>query len=539
MRSEVKTPGLPPSPMPSGLPRALPISTTYAAPMVLSTPSLNANRSVILVGTANRKSDRAKPLFGTDVIGPESVYFIYACVVTLVVVCSSAYGRAPTQMHRSTEQHFIWYAAVDGRVTSEHKMKIDDSVQEDVLPGKCLIGGADETSVPKAKLCNTVIAKSGVSNTSPIAIPSKVVKKSGDSGCVEGSSVSATRGHNSSSEADSSSSDSDDSTGQRQTVSIVAQCEVSDDNQSPPSSLEESDPNMDHQQIVTQNSPPHVHWQTTGIPNSNPPKAPAKRKKRGTGKSGVGRQGASASAGPPRVLLVRDLSLRATTVPSSDSDGTWGEETDEGGGLSVASAMPSLLHSESDGTWGEETDEGGGLSVASAMSSLLHSESDGTWAEETDEGGGLSVASAMSSLLHSGSDGTWAEETDEGGGLSVASAMPSLLHSGSDGTWAEETDEDHHDFTSPHQSSQDEGDSTSTSTISVGEPPPEVLMHHNEQDVVMVAAWQDAFPGNGAGIAFVLQMFANDVQPPPPPEMWPLPVQESEEGRHEPSQLVA
>lgn len=474
MRSEVKTPGLLPSSTPSGF-LALPISTTYAAPMVLPTPSLDTNRTVIPVGIENRKHDEVKPLFGTDVIGPESVYFIYACVVTLVVVCSSAYGRAPTQMHRSTEQHFIWYAAVDGRVTSEHKMKIDtnaDSVQEDVLPGKCLIGGADETSVPKVKLCDTVTAKSRDCNLPiPIqilkSVPSKVGEKFVDS--EMGPTVSTTRG----SEADSSSSDSDETDEQTHTDSIAVHCNDSHNDQHLPRSLEQSDPNMGVTEFVmsptfttappsyhiTQPTQPHVHWQTMEIPPGNPPEATAKKKKRGTGKSGTKRRKASESVVEPV----------------------------------------------------EET--AGCFNMEPKPSQPLWSDSECSLAEEANEG----------------------SDDSHNGGHKAASATSS-----SDGTcnWAEETHKGHHDISSLPCQSQDQGNSTDTTTTSVGEPPPDVPMPHDDQDVTMVTAWPDTFPGNGTGVPFVLQMFTIDPQAPPPLEMWQPPVQESEVGRSEPSELA-
>lgn len=88
----------------------------------------------------------------------------------------------------------------------------------------------------------------------------------------------------------------------------------------------------------------------------------------------------------------------------------------------------------------------------------------------------------------------------------------------------------------PNQSSQDQDESTSATPTSVGEPPTEVEMHHDEQDFTMVTARPGTFPGGDILIA--LQMFVMEPQSPPQPEMWHLPVEESEEGRNEPSKLV-
>ena len=340
-------------------------------------------------------------------------------------------------------------------------------------------------SVHRRVSCNAVTAAPTVVSA-PLSniqapIPSKVVEISEDSGYAEG--VSTTRGDNSSCE-----SNNGDPSDQTNTSNISVNVEASDDNQHLPSSRKESDHSKGATQFVRQ---------TTGIPPRDHPPAPLKEKMQGTGTSATKQQ--ETTAAPPRAVLV-------LPNPARNASGTWGEETDEGGGHSV----PSSVHPP-------------------------HPESDGTLAEETDEGGGRNISSSVRPA-HLESDDTWAEVTgDQNEDLNFASAEPS----DSDASWAEETRKEHRDITSPHENSQDEteGDSPGATTSSVGELSPEGPMHLDEPNVAMVLADPVPFPGGGL---FIVQMFVMEPQPPLQAEPWPmhLPEEESEEGRNGPSQLV-
>ena len=129
-----------------------------------------------------------------------------------------------------------------------------------------------------------------------------------------------------------------------------------------------------------------------------------------------------------------------------------------------------------------------------------------------------------------------AEEPNDllNGGLNVAHDASSLRHSGSDGTKPHEATREvfHNISASPYQSSQGQSDSTGAIALSVGEPPPEDQVDQDEHNVTVFLA--------AGGIAYIQQMFVMEPQPPLQPEPWHVhfPVQESEEGRNEPSQLV-
>ena len=120
--------------------------------------------------------------------------------------------------------------------------------------------------------------------------------------------------------------------------------------------------------------------------------------------------------------------------------------------------------------------------------------------------------------------------------------LPNGGLNGSDGTkscsWAEATREDFHISASPYQSGQDQSDSTGAIAISVGEPPPEDQVTQDEHHVALFPADPGPFPGGG--IVYIQQMVVMEPQPPLQPEPWHVhfPVQESEEGRNGPSQLV-
>ena len=274
----------------------------------------------------------------------------------------------------------------------------------------------------------------------------------------------------------SSECDSSDTSESAHANSFPVNVEPSDYNQSPSKSCEESNHNTGGPQMATHTQ---SQWQTTKNPLGNPPVAAAKSKKRGTGKSATKWQNALASEDVPPVLLVGPNNVSAPPTHSGDA---WGEETGEGGAHKIAAPVlsPDL---KSDGTWGEETD-------------------------------------------------------DENRAPNVASTEPSELISGSEGSWAEETHEDHHNLTLPFESDQGQSELTGIFTTNVGEPPPVIPMLHNEHNVDVVVVGPGTFDGGGAGMPFILQMFNMEPQPPPQPETWHHPVQESEEGRKKPSQLV-
>ena len=271
-----------------------------------------------------------------------------------------------------------------------------------------------------------------------------------------------------------SESDSSDTSEPAHAHSIPVNVEPSDYNQNPSKSREESNHGMCGLQMAT----PTQCQQSTNNPLENPPVA-GESKKGGTGKSATMWQNGLASNEVPRVLLVGP-----NDVPSQPphSGGALEEETGEGGDHTIAASVPSS-HSTSDGTWGEETD-------------------------------------------------------DENRAPNVASTEPSELISGSEGSWAEETHEGHHNLTLPFESDQGQSELTGIFTTNVGEPPPVIPTLHNEHNVDVVVVGPGTFDGGGAGMPFILQMFNMEPQPPPQPEMWHHPVQESEEGRKKPSQLV-
>lgn len=368
--------------------------------------------------------------------------------------CSSVYERSPTHVQRCTEQQF----RIDGVGENDpHKIKIDDDCDSvcscaaiplpfyplnKTSPSQCLIGetdklsrtnevGIDEASVPQEDVHCAVSAVSVGGNISPIPDPAmlKLIAKSGESGCIEGSSLSATRCDDSNSEDSSNSSDSDEMNDEL-TYTGVTHLEATDDDQSPPNSLDESTPNNGATEIVIANIPPcFPNFQATGIPS-----APAKEKEQGAGKSRTKQQKKSESAVEP-IEETACRSMGACAVP--------------------APSQPPSISSDSEGKCAEE-------------------------------------------------DG----------------AVESLSN----------------DAGPPNQSSQDQDESTSATSTSVGEPPTEVEMHHGEQDFTMVTARPGTFPGGD--ILITLQMFVMEPQSPPQPEMWHLPVEESEEGRNEPSKLV-
>ena len=396
-------------------------------------------------------------------------FWMFALLQTLpgsticrIVACSSAYGRTPTHVHRCTEQHFGIDGVGENVICDPHKIKIDDDCElvcsctaiplpfiplNKISPSQCLIGETDKLSqTNEVRIDEAVVSKVLVhcadttvsvdGSISPMPDPAKLklIAKSGDSGCMEGSSLSTTRGDDSNSEASISSSDNDETDEPTYEGAYVTHLEATDDDQSPPSSLDESTPNNGVREIVIANNQPCIHnYQATGIPTGHPPKAPAKQKKQVTGKSRTKQQKELESAVEP-IEETACRSMGACDIP--------------------APSQPPFISSDSEG---------------------IRAEEDG----------------AVERLING-----------------------AVL---------------------PNQSSQDQDESTGATTTSVGEPPTEVEMH-GEQDFTMVTARPGTFPGGD--ILVILQMFVMEPQSPPQPEMWHLPVQESEEGRNEPSKLV-
>lgn len=304
-----------------------------------------------------------------------------------IVACSSAYGRTPTHVQRCTEQQFRIDGVGENVICDPHKIKIDDDCD---LVCSCAAIPLPFIPLNKTSPSQCLIGETGkLSQTNEVRIDPamlKLIAESGDLGCMEGSSLSTTRGDDSNGEASSSSSDSDKTDEPTYAGAYVTHLEATDEHQSPPSSLDESTPNTGVREIVIANNQPCIHnYQATGIPTGHPPKAPAEQKKQAAGKSRTKQQKESESAVEP------------------------------------------------------------------------------------------------------------IEET-------------------------------------ANQSNQDQDESTGATTTSVSE------MDHDEQDITMVTARPGTFPGGD--ILIILQMFVMEPQFPPQPEMWNLPVQESEEGRNEPSKLV-
>ena len=189
-------------------------SATCAALPILPSPSSNTSLSLKPAGATNRECANVKYLYGTnayiiDDMGSETAYVILTCVVMMVVVlCSRVHGKALAQVHRSTGQlsALMMIAATGDTIALDDepdRMKIDDSrgaLEGNMAPTKRLCGGTDTPSV--AEVYCTARSIYTLCKTPQIPSPSKVVKKSEDSGCMEDSScsVSTTRGDDSSRE---------------------------------------------------------------------------------------------------------------------------------------------------------------------------------------------------------------------------------------------------------------------------------------------------------------------------------------------------
>lgn len=281
--------------------------------MIVPTPSLNANSTVIAGGVTDGECDEMKFLTEndefTDKSGSEIMYVVVACVATVVVACmySSVYQNASCN-------------ALD-----------DTTVPEDI-------------ATPP-------------SNVSSAAIPSMVVEASEDSGFIEG--VSTTRGDNSSSESNS------DKLSKQAHKSNPANVEACDD-QCLRNSQDALKTNMHGTNLVTSTQ---TTWQSTGIPPQDSPVASVKKEKQVTGKSLTDCQSLAPAAMPPPIAIppqpggvweeeVGDRDM-ATSVhsPHSESDDTCAEEVhdDDNKAPNVTSMESLQLISGSEGLCEEES----------------------------------------------------------------------------------------------------------------------------------------------------------------------------------------
>ena len=243
-----------------------------------------------------------------------------------------------------------------------------------ILRGQCLSSGeisqagrigTEEASASEVKMHYTVTAMSKDGKISRMQTPVKLklVENFRDLGRVE--DFSTTRGDKSSSEASSTNSDNDEIDEQPHFADgniYFFYCDVSDKDESPAHSLEESIPN----------------------------KAAATGKQQRAAKSKTKQQKVSKSVVEPiKKTAYRNLGACALPqLPTSDSEGTQAMAAVEGsndlhtGGLYVAPVTSSLLHSRVDGTkscsWAEETCEHfHNISASRYQSSQGHGDSTG------------------------------------------------------------------------------------------------------------------------------------------------------------------
>ena len=431
---------------------ALPFSATCAALSILPSPSSNASLSLKPAGATNSECANGTNAYIIDDMGSETAYVILTCVVMMaVVLCSRVHGKALTQVHRSIGQlsALMMIVSAGDTITLDDepdRMKINDSrdaFEVKMAPTKCLCEGTDTPSVAEVYCSARSIYT--LCKTPQIPCPSKVVKKSEDSGCVEdpSCSVSTTRGDDSSSKPSeeqpgekqpSEEQHGEEQTGEQQHAGNIDACiEISDDHEPPRfCSIEVSrgDEVMRFQHVNAA-----LPCQRTGTPPGLPVV---------TGKSGATRR--MISKPPPRPL------------PNS----TWAEEST--GGNPNRRAIPA---------------------VPPAVVDVAHNV--------------LQV--------HSGSGGGWAEEEHESGHTNAINNLD-------------------------QESSHHEVSYTSTpTTSSVGEPPPDEQEVHDEQDISVVTAGPD-------NCLFIQQMAGMQSQPQAQPEVLCVPAQESEAGRNQPTQLV-
>lgn len=285
--------------------------------------------------------------------------FFWMSALLQTLPCSTAYGRAPTHVQRCTKpQHFGIGGVGENVICDPHKIKIDDDYDlvcyctcaalplpyiplNKISPSQCLIGESnklsqtnevriDEASVSEEDVHCAVTAVSVDGNISLMPAPAMLnwIAKSGGSGCMKGSSLSTTRGDDSSGEASSSSSESDETDEPTYAGAYVNSFEATDYDQSPPSSLDESTPNKGVREMVIANFQHHIHnCQATGIPPSHPPKTPAEKKTKGAGKSKTKQQKGSESAVEPIEEKRNHITSMSPNQNSQDQDESTGATT--------------------------------------------------------------------------------------------------------------------------------------------------------------------------------------------------------------------
>ena len=455
--------------------------------MVIPTPSLNANSTQIAGGVTDGECDEGKSLIETDEftdeIGSEIMYAILACIATVVVarMCSSVY--------RSDSLN-----AVNDTTVPEDDTTVpedDTTVPEDdtTVPEDDTTAPEDDTTVPE----------------DDTTVPEDDTTVPEDDTTVPEDDTTAPEDDTTAPEDDTTVPE-DDTTAPEDDTTAPEDIATSPSNVPPaaiPSMVVEASEDSGFKEGVSttrgDNSSSELN---SDEPSEQTHKSnPAKVETCDDQCLRNSQDALKTSKHGTHLVTPTQSPWQSTGIPPQDSPVASVKKKKRGTGKSAtkrqslaptAVPLPNAIPPNPGGAWAEE------LGDHDMMTSLHspHSEPDDTWAEEMHD--------------------------DDDKAPNVTSMESSELISGSEGLWAEETHEYHHKLTSPWESSQDQGEFTATTTTNDG----------------IVMAGTGIFDGGGAGILITLQMFVMEPQPHPQPEMWYLPVQESEEGRNRPTKLV-